>query len=173
MKDHNDTIRHKPDPERSAAAKGRKPPPNPWAKLRDTQSSLDNAQQQIADLQQKLVRRDRMLAEAQTVERAQAAVLNALALLSNAQEHRRWWRPNAAAISNAQAIVRRAYDVLADTRARIARLDAAQDVPDGNIAGLQNTRGGNVSGGAAPVADIQRYNTGAQQYNPNANPRHQ
>jgi len=36
----NETVKGSKDPERSAAAKGRKPPPNPWAKVRALEAEL-------------------------------------------------------------------------------------------------------------------------------------
>ncbi len=157
-KDHNDTVRHVPDPERSTAAKGRKPPPNWAAKYRDASDRVAKLEEALAiasrnqqDLLRQLMASGARLALQSGIVVAQAAVIDHLT--------RPWYSRDKQGLRHAQAkltAAQRDWNEAVRREQESVRL-RGQDTPDqpGNIAGLQQRPTGAFVGSAKNLADLQ------------------
>lgn len=132
-KNHNDTVRHVPDPERSTAAKGRKPPPNYITKYRDEVDRNVHLTRDNRELTRQLLASNARLFLQSDIITAQAAVIDHLT--------RPWYSRDRAGLRHAQAKLteaQRDWNEAVRREQEAVRL-RGQDTPDqpGNIAGLQ------------------------------------
>lgn len=134
-KDVNETVKHKPDPERSAAAKGRKPPPNWAAKYREAQARVADLEDSIPGL---IRDRDTAIAERNASLRREArssAIIRTLTALRMtekelaAQQLRPWWAKRKDDIA---ALAKHASGL----QERLTRIVREGEMPHGNVAGL-------------------------------------
>ena len=154
------------DPERSASAKGRKPPPNPWQRIKDLEATLDKLQTATT---LEAGAKARKIAELQTDvrhstshARAFADIVTSQATLIN-ELSKPWFGRNSRSLQQARMVVTEAYRTLDRIKASLRNeLERAAILPGeldpdapGKIAGLEAR--GNTGAQQAPPRTYKDY----------------